>query len=72
MPRENALLAIHYPNSLEEAEAARNRLKFEELFFFQMEVAAQKRQHHHETQSFALALLASILIIFTKRFYLLN
>jgi ATP-dependent DNA helicase RecG len=53
MPRENALLAIHYPNSLEEAEAARNRLKFEELFFFQMEVAAQKRQHHHETQSFA-------------------
>jgi len=52
MPRENALLAIHYPQSLEEANAARNRLKFEELFFFQMEVAAQKRKHHHETQSF--------------------
>lgn len=53
MPRENALLAIHYPKSLEEANAARNRLKFEELFFFQMEVAAQKRKHHHDTQSFA-------------------
>lgn len=55
MPREEALFQIHFPSSLELAEAARNRLKFEELFFFQMEMAAQKRKHHREFKSFAFA-----------------
>lgn len=53
LDREEALLQIHFPSSLEMAEKARLRLKFEELFFFQMEMAAQKRKHHREFQSFA-------------------
>ncbi|WP_421752661.1 ATP-dependent DNA helicase RecG [Croceimicrobium sp.] len=55
MPREEALMQIHFPSSIDKAEAARTRLKFEELFFFQMEMAAQKRQHHRDFQSFAFA-----------------
>jgi ATP-dependent DNA helicase RecG len=54
MPREEALFQIHFPSSLEKAEQARNRLKFEELFFFQMEMAAQKRKHHREFKSYAM------------------
>lgn len=36
MPRREALIAIHYPKSFEQLEAAQRRLKFEELFFFQL------------------------------------
>ncbi len=53
MLREEALMKVHFPAKLEEAEAARRRLKFEELFFFQMEMAAQKRRHQKDLQSFA-------------------
>ncbi len=53
MLREEALFKVHFPSSLEEAEAARRRLKFEELFFFQMEMAAQKRRHQKDLQGFA-------------------
>ncbi len=35
--RAEALKAIHYPTSTEQLEAARTRLKFEELFFLQLD-----------------------------------
>lgn len=52
MERHKALFNIHYPGSLELLEAARNRLKFEELFFLQFGMIYQKRarqltQHGH-------------------------
>lgn len=65
MEREEALFQIHFPSSLELAEAARNRLKFEELFFFQMEMAAQKRKHHREFKSYAFADVGTVF----HRFY---
>ena len=37
IPRHEALCAIHYPESQQQLEAARLRLKFEELFFLQLD-----------------------------------
>jgi len=65
MPREEALMQIHFPSSIEKAEQARLRLKFEELFFFQMEMAAQKRKHQRDFQSYAFPEVGSIF----NRFY---
>lgn len=45
MPRGAALQQIHFPKDLATAEEARYRLKFEELFFLQMELARQKQLH---------------------------
>ena len=36
LPRNEALRAIHYPASQQQLDAARTRLKFEELFFLQL------------------------------------
>lgn len=44
MPLRKALEEVHFPRSLEEAEAARQRLAFEELFLFQMGTALLNRQ----------------------------
>ena len=37
-----ALFAIHFPSDLKELERARLRLKFEELFFIQLNILKQK------------------------------
>lgn len=42
--REDALTCIHFPASIEEAEKARNRLKFDELFFIQLMLIKKKMQ----------------------------
>lgn len=52
LPRAEAVRAIHFPNSAEELENARRRLKFEELFFLQLLFAfrratTQKEQKIH-------------------------
>ena len=39
---QNAIQAIHLPNTLAEAQAARRRMKFEELFYFQFMLASQR------------------------------
>ena len=46
--RDTALRAIHYPESQADLEAARTRLKFEELFFLQLDYqwAHSERQQH--------------------------
>ena len=38
-----ALQAVHFPKSAEELLAARNRLKFDEFFFFQLQLAERRR-----------------------------
>lgn len=38
-----ALRAVHFPTSIAELAAARNRLKFDEFFFFQMMLAMRRR-----------------------------
>ena len=46
--RREALIAIHYPESMQQLDAARTRLKFEELFFMQLDYqwAHSERQQH--------------------------
>lgn len=43
LPRETAIKQIHYPQNIELAEAAKYRLKFEELFFLQLELLLRKQ-----------------------------
>ncbi|MBQ8703034.1 MAG: ATP-dependent DNA helicase RecG [Bacteroidales bacterium] len=53
--RAEALKAIHYPASAEQLNAARNRLKFEELFFLQLDnqYASTSRQRLSHGRVFA-------------------
>jgi ATP-dependent DNA helicase RecG len=41
----DAVKAMHFPKTAEEAEAARERLRFEELFLYQAILASRKRAH---------------------------
>ena len=41
----DAIKAAHFPESLEESEAARARIAFEELFLYQAVLATRKRSH---------------------------
>ena len=53
--RRQALIAIHYPPNQQELDAARTRLKFEELFFMQLDYqyAHSSRQHHSSGRIFS-------------------
>ena len=53
--RREALIAIHYPDSMQQLDAARTRLKFEELFFMQLDYqwAHSERQQHSAGRIFA-------------------
>lgn len=55
MGRLEALKAIHYPASQDQLTAARNRLKFEELFFLQLDYqyAHSERQLHSTGRVFS-------------------
>ena len=52
--RREALTAIHYPESQTQLDAARSRLKFEELFFLQLDYqyAHSERQKHSQGRRF--------------------
>ena len=52
--RDAALRAIHYPDSQQQLDAARTRLKFEELFFLQLDYqwAHSERQQHSQGRVF--------------------
>jgi ATP-dependent DNA helicase RecG len=41
----DAIKAVHFPETSEEVEAARERLRFEELFLYQAILATRKRSH---------------------------
>lgn len=46
LPRQSAFLNIHFPENSEILEAAEQRLKFEEAFFFQLSYGLKKNDHH--------------------------
>ena len=54
MGRQQAMMAIHYPDSREQLDQARTRLKFEELFFLQLDYqyAHQQRVTRSEGRIF--------------------
>lgn len=45
MPKKEAIFNIHFPQSQEDLARAQYRLKFEELFYIQLQLA-RKNQHH--------------------------
>lgn len=55
IPRREATLAIHYPDSRQQLDQARLRLKFEELFFLQLDYqyAHQQRTSRSQGRVFA-------------------
>jgi ATP-dependent DNA helicase RecG len=51
--REKAILAIHFPENFTQLEAARKRLKFEELFFIQLQLLKRKLIRIEKSSSFS-------------------
>ena len=51
MPRPEALLHIHFPEDFEALERAIYRLKFEELFYFQLMLARRRKVAKSENQA---------------------
>ncbi|MFZ2899266.1 MAG: ATP-dependent DNA helicase RecG [Saprospiraceae bacterium] len=51
-PRAAAIRAIHFPKNQEELEAARKRLKFEELFLLQLRLLQLKNGRHASTKGY--------------------
>lgn len=50
--RYDAVRQIHFPANQQELDAARNRLKFEELFFLQLRILQLKRRRHNASRGF--------------------
>lgn len=48
LPLRQALLHVHFPQTLEDAERARERLAFDELFFLQLQALMRKREWKKE------------------------
>ena len=52
MERDEALRAIHYPQNAKELERARVRLKFEELFFVQLNIVRYASDHRRKYRGY--------------------
>ena len=52
LPRETAFKQIHYPQNSQLAEEARHRLKFEELYFLQLELLLGKQISLQKTKGY--------------------
>ncbi len=47
-PLKDALYQLHFPTSLDEAHAARERIVYDEFFFFELTLAQRKVRQHNE------------------------
>ncbi|MGO3731772.1 MAG: ATP-dependent DNA helicase RecG [Vagococcus sp.] len=54
MPRQQAVYAMHFPESIEENRLARRRIVFEEFFLFQMKMIQMKRQETSKERGHAI------------------
>ncbi len=52
VPRDTAIRGVHLPKSEQQVQAARFRLKFEELFFLQMELLMRKKIAMQKSKGF--------------------
>ncbi|MEQ9262255.1 MAG: ATP-dependent DNA helicase RecG [Owenweeksia sp.] len=50
---EESYTDVHFPAKLEDLEKSRTRLKFNELFFLQLELIRQREIHRHKFRGFA-------------------
>ncbi|WP_438839081.1 ATP-dependent DNA helicase RecG [Streptococcus pluranimalium] len=55
MSRQEAVAAMHFPKDLEAYKQALRRIKFEELFYFQLNLQVLKAENKSETNGLALA-----------------
>ncbi len=53
--REDALRRIHYPRSLDDVQRAQVRLKFEELFYVQLNILRYTTEHRKKYQGYVFA-----------------
>ena len=59
MSRDKALRIIHYPQNVRELEHARARLKFEELFFVQLNIVRYASDHRRRYRGFVFSRIGS-------------
>ena len=52
IPREDALRKIHYPKSLRDVQQAQERLKFEELFYVQLNILRYATEQRHKYRGY--------------------
>ena len=52
MGRDEALRTIHYPQNAKDLERARVRLKFEELFYVQLNILRHSSDHRRKYRGF--------------------
>jgi ATP-dependent DNA helicase RecG len=62
--KDDAMRQIHYPKNHEWAQAARHRLKFEELFFLQMELLLRKQIGKSRIKSFVFDSVGDVFLNF--------
>ena len=55
MGRQEAVRAMHFPRDLAEYKQALRRTKFEELFYFQMNLQVLKAENKSETNGLAIS-----------------
>ena len=60
MSRDKALRIIHYPQNVRELEYARARLKFEELFFVQLNIVRYASDHRRRYRGFVFSRIGSV------------
>jgi ATP-dependent DNA helicase RecG len=66
IPREEALKKIHYPKSLRDVQQAQERLKFEELFYVQLNILRYATEQRHKYRGYTFQHVGAPLNIFYK------
>lgn len=66
IPREEALKKIHYPKSLRDVQQAQERLKFEELFYVQLNILRYATEQRHKYRGYTFQHVGTPLNIFYK------
>ena len=64
--RDDALRKIHYPQSLRDVQQAQERLKFEELFYVQLNILRYATEQRHKYRGFAFSRGGEPLNVFYK------
>lgn len=64
--RDDALRKIHYPQSLRDVQQAQERLKFEELFYVQLNILRYATEQRHKYRGFAFSHVGEPLNVFYK------
>jgi len=67
LSKNEALRQIHYPSNIEKAQQARHRLKFDELFFLQIELLLRKQIGKNRTKSFLFDNVGDVFLNFYEK-----